>query len=749
MAKKSRKKARDTTGCIPAFIGMFDFRQGRYTRRLLSDKKNGVSVRNNFDVLSDMEEMNEYVNDTETRNPESPKASIKALVAEEMSKIQESKNVFSSTDKQILSEMGFDHDMVEFFSQDVIGSKASPSANASQGKGVENKKATEKRIQEALSDITDLFSARRSIDSKEITSIMEVQQRELMDALEILDLNKDMFLKRLQDPNSVFRKHFVDLQNAHAQQKLNENQAKKSRHRFSTKKDKSDESSSQHLKRIVVLKPSPNTDISSVSSSRLSDSLKTQEETSVFSIKDLKRRLKNMIGESTKRRDSIAMDGVLHKVPYGYENSKMNNKTSKFSTFFKKGNKNADVNHHNPTISSSLHQESLYYEAKKRLAEMLKLDAPNEVPSPRKVSKPLGKLLSLKEYDMLSPRFSPLREKEVMQKIKQEDSTCSGSSIEIVDNSLNDYFSEKARIHNETDLIHKGSPEIEDCDHPNISLDLSSDVHDPSNGGVCEEEILAGNSDLVPEVAKTTTHCVSVSNLEEFSARTMENIDCPRPVSDLEPNFLEDDKFPERVDLITEHQQTSSEEHQQHSSKEYDDIQPVISPQFAEANAELCTSITEIKLNYVKAVLEASGLNSYIDLEKSQSLDQLLDPFVFDEVEVIYDELIDDSKLMFDCINEVLLEMKKRYLVSSPWISIIKSNIRPIPVGKNFVIEVCKGVEKHLDMVSPYTLDMVIKKDLEVGPWFNVWLESEGAVFDIGEAILDHILEETILELWD
>lgn len=168
-----------------------------------------------------------------------------------------------------------------------------------------------------------------------------------------------------------------------------------------------------------------------------------------------------------------------------------------------------------------------------------------------------------------------------------------------------------------------------------------------------------------------------------------------------------------------------------------------------EANPRTCTEDTQANLKYVRTVLEASGLIYSKHPERWQLSDQLLDQFVFDEVEIVYGHLIDDSKLLFDCINEVLVEIRDKYLIWTPWVSFITPSIRPAPTGETFVHEVCKGVDRHLQAVYPYTLDGVVRKELELGTWMNVRLETEGAVFEIEEVILGYILEETILELYE
>ncbi|XP_020241057.1 uncharacterized protein LOC109819660 [Asparagus officinalis] len=815
MAKKSHKRStrpkKDNAGCMSGFISMFDFRQGRFTRKLLSDRKHGssrhagtVHSRNKFEVLSNLDERNENVSDIdakEVRKDDSIKASVKALMAEEMSTTCISKEISDSSIEEIRTKLDFgdDHEnkhkrkhsqnyKVEHSAND---SRASESSSfdvnlaelmvelcrekhiESNGDIEPDSKLTQKHyiLQKALSDITESFLTRDSVNSKQISCHGDDQSKEFMNALEMLNSNKDIFLKLLQDPNSLLFKHFLDIQNAKASEILHEiNPAesinsqqphKQTKHHFFRKRDKtergkpSNENNSQDLKRIVVLKPGPvnyegySSTINPISSPR------SLHNTSHFSFKEIKRRLRNVIGDSKKERNLIAMDGILHKVPYGSQNSNVNNKSSKLSSFLNGGDNDAKLKQHKLTGAHPLHRESVFYEeAKKRLAEMLSADAHNEISSPR-ASKSLGRILSLPGYSSFSPRFSPGREKELsspaqmrsspLQKIKQDDSSENSPRIDRnpddqpqVTNSIS--IVAEVQMHIEEDLVQKGSTKTDKSEGLDIQLELSTDEFDCNSEDCNKEEGSLLISDLGPsEEAMPLTPCISVSPnsipLDKFEVpeSNAENLDRPSPVSVLDPFFSEDINSPEQIE--TNHELTAEPRRLYFEEN---------------VNSQLIlTSTKQTKLMYVRTVLDASGLNCDKLQERWQLSDQLLDPFVFDEVEISYGQVIDDSKLLFDCINEVLVEMRDRYLSCSPWIFIIKPNIRPAPIGEKFIQEVCNLVDRHLERVSPYTLDCVVRKDLEVETWMNVGLESEAAVFEIEEVILNYIMEETILELWD
>lgn len=879
MAKKSRKRSKrpkkDNAGCMSGLISLFDFRQGRFTQKLLPDKKHesrrhGGTVHsgNKFEVLGNLEEKHQDVSDTDTKERErdnSAKASIKVLMAEEMSKARTSKKIPSSTVEQIKAELGIgdgleinyarrqkqnynigsDHDVSDLRSSQSIG--LDPSERSSFDVNLaelmiefcrKNHECREKHneinsgrnstylsehdaqlaqkhciLQRALTDITDALLARNSVDSEQVASHAAVQPKEFMDALETLNSNKDIFLKLLQDPNSLLFKHVLELQNAQAHEMLHGSKPeelvscqpsqKENKHYFFKKKDRSDEpkipdeGSSQGLKRIVVLKPAParyeyssNTS-SPISSPRLLPDLQHQEGTertsSHFSLKELKRRLRNMVGDSKKKRDLIAMDGVLHKIPYGCQNLDGNSKTSsntqqtsKLSVLLKRGDNNAKqpqkkVN--KPTVGDPLDREAVIYEeAKKRLAEMLNFDGQSGVSSPRHFSKSLGRILSLPGYNSSSPGLSPGREKEVgsplhvrpspLQNSKLDDSIYGGLSKQNIESSS---YSDKnldvdrqtinsSQTHHEPqwdireELIQKGNTEPEVCGSLDIQLEFSRDEVGCCSD-ICIDEGPHMISDSVPsDDVQPLTPSVSISHKSmlpqklEAPESNADNLDRHSPVSVLEPFFSEDVHSPERTEAD---KAELPAEPRQLTFEECGDSQLILTLKFSEANLRTSINIDDVKLKFVRSVLEASGLHNNRHLERWRLSDQLLDSFVFDEVEITYGQLIDDSKLLFDCINEVLVEIRDRYLICSPWMSFILPNIRPTPTGENFVREAGKGVGRHLQTVSPYTLDRVMRKDLESGTWMNLRLEAEGAVFEIGEVILEYIMEETILELWE
>lgn len=148
----------------------------------------------------------------------------------------------------------------------------------------------------------------------------------------------------------------------------------------------------------------------------------------------------------------------------------------------------------------------------------------------------------------------------------------------------------------------------------------------------------------------------------------------------------------------------------------------------------------ESAFKYVEAMLQASGFSWDEYLIMSVSSDQLLDPSLYDEIELFPTHYFYDQKLLFDSINEVLLEGIERYFCFSNWDSFLKQ-------GKDFIDEVWEGINYNLIPSSfpPRTLDQIMGKDLaKNGSWMNLRFDVEEIGTDIGELILDDLLEDTL-----
>jgi len=151
--------------------------------------------------------------------------------------------------------------------------------------------------------------------------------------------------------------------------------------------------------------------------------------------------------------------------------------------------------------------------------------------------------------------------------------------------------------------------------------------------------------------------------------------------------------------------------------------------------------------DYIKALLQTSGLTIDQLSMKCLSSDKILGPSLFDEVEFLPNQLCHDQKLIYDCVNNVLMEVCRDYFGVSPCVSFVKPGIRPSPSMMKVILKVWEGVCWHfLPLPPPRTLDKIIKKDMDKnGTWMDLRLEAETIGFEMEEAILAELMEDTIL----
>lgn len=126
-------------------------------------------------------------------------------------------------------------------------------------------------------------------------------------------------------------------------------------------------------------------------------------------------------------------------------------------------------------------------------------------------------------------------------------------------------------------------------------------------------------------------------------------------------------------------------------------IQPLwnqFEPETSASDRTKCAkSLTEEKesvFESVKLVIQASGCNWDEFYSRLLFSNQLLDPSLVDEIEFYSDQLCRD--LLFDCINEVLVEVCENYFGRSPLVSFVKPGIRPLPNMRSTILEISEGV---------------------------------------------------------
>ncbi|KAK6162329.1 hypothetical protein DH2020_002170 [Rehmannia glutinosa] len=621
--------------------------------------------------------------------------------------------------------------------------------------------------------------------------------KELMDNLQTLSLNKGLFLKLLKDPNTELVKHIQNLEDARlgkdqtanclpvSEEKpvnLKSDELSSHKHRnFFRRRSKSlesyplggDNKDCPSPNKIVILKPGP---AGSRSPETDTDSkLHNERNTSQFSFTEIKRKLRHAMG---KERQGIFRDKLILKSSPKPQNGSNGDKgenlgwrspnrnhfyTERFtssSPSFKKGepvNKLKDdgsevVNE--PSQYPRLGGSNIYIEAKKHLSEMVKSGDENPESISGQLAKPLGRILSLPEYNA-SPCLSPRKHGDDIFITAQMRLSPRG----MIKNNVSGLLLEDKSNHPIESIVAETERTIESRPQEEGKIiDISSESSSSSTGGdiqngdtreVDNEESaspcfksvnfhplilvkqLSGEDQILSSPTVSPSHNQASKEIED-SDRAIDKIEQPSPISVLEPLFTDDDISP--ASTISHPVEKEIQPRHIHFEEQ----------SFAN-DPGVCTRISledeESAFEYVEAVLLGSGLNWDEFLLRWLSLYDILDSSLFDEVELFSSRPRHDQKLLFDCANEALKEVCECYFGCFTDISRVKPNMRPVPKGMDLIHEVWRRVERLIcEHPQPHSLDQLVKRDLaESKNWMNIQLDIEVIVFEMGEVIFDLI----------
>ncbi|GAB4844488.1 hypothetical protein Ancab_037866 [Ancistrocladus abbreviatus] len=490
MAKKSRKRAaqfeKNQYGCMWGLISMFDFRHVHSTQKRLPDQKRGrrhvTGTADKLELPKNSCEICKDINggeQSESATVDAGKMSVKELMEEEMTVEEDKKKqAFDGDPNQTVmargghtrrshrraSKKSFDlGDVNHFGAEDLVSErpachkhKSSKSLDLSvmmeelcsqmYEKNIscfkhdhENELQTqssdqdssvlERKLGEATKVFVDHFT-----DEKSLRKGGKIQpSKELPEALQILNSNKEVFLKLLQDPNSQLMKHMQKLQDfqvekdGNSKEFLEEDIGNGKHESFFWRKFKGLERSFSRrhdypddLNRIVVLKPGP-PDSNSLKPAAIHCSLQQSPQDSgniVSSFTEFKRRLKYAM----RKEQPYPQDYDKANKAVGVENGGVPSpgrdrffmeRKPKPSSSIKKRDKIAKSEESTGSMEhdaafTDQRVPNIYFEAKKQLAEIVsRCDAEVDFSS-RKVPKSLGKIMAFPGYS--SPICSPRKD---------------------------------------------------------------------------------------------------------------------------------------------------------------------------------------------------------------------------------------------------------------------------------------------------------------------------------------------------
>lgn len=461
--------------------------------------------------------------------------------------------------------------------------------------------------------------------------------------------------------------------------------------------------------------------------------------------KGLKQRIKHVIRESRKEKGRITMDAVLHKIPYGRKFSKDAKKEIPDQWKEDRDGKDSpatgyESDHSGPSKSSlhrfrrissfgdsldrycQLYESSFNKESKDQSSERLKLRTEEANAPGVRVPKSLGRILSLPDLNS----YYHFRSED-----SPDTSGTEPKTHELPENRIQ--LDTLVESESEENLIEVGQikpvtgEQVGSTSVANTEMSMSFD--DSSKlalGDVVfhQEQEIGSDSKPAAKLAEPAPLSVSDSSLQE---------DITTPVmfsisedSDMKATSLENVEELNRYLDIDSH--------------------------FVQVDTK-----DKAEFNYVRDVLELSGFSRDELLGTWHSSDQPLDPSVYEEVEGYLPQghVCSENEeggycnhlLLFDIINEVLMDIYERSFSYCPKPLSSLSHIRPMPVGYYVLEEVWANISWYLSSRPELdeSLDYVVSRDLAKGDgWMNLQFDTECVGLELEDLIFDDLLEEVI-----
>ncbi|KAL2525028.1 Protein of unknown function (DUF3741) [Abeliophyllum distichum] len=661
--------------------------------------------------------------------------------------------------------------------------------------------------------VDQMFFDRKFTSKEGATS----ELKPISDEMEILNSNKNLFVKLLKDPNSALAKYNKNLQKSRVEKETIKSILDVNYSELGSKDEESFEKSEctaeikkrnvnnllwekikyQHeyppkgsfthrpSNKIVVLKPTPKNikypenvacHCSSLQSRHSSSGKGPDDKPAYFFFREMKQKLKYSLGGSGTTANSSTNAKT--------EPRKTGNLKSSYDTDTSCKNKVVRKKLDPPRVNFAEKQESdIILEAKRHLSARLKNLTETESPKSKKIPKTLGRILSSPECD--SWPLSPRRDGECdfasaqMRFARYSDSQMTMESSWKIEKGRQrtcaSPWRENKEVASGVEFRKADDSRIQNTDH---EVNICSSFYDSKYNGqantvevngilqpgnICTPEVPneLNSTELQKEDCSATysrldspsDNQIFTSALDDYpSSPSIYQLDVvygskdqemhPSPVSVLDPFFTDDTTSPPSTVVQSARQplQPLRIDFEQYSH-EKSLIDPPVTPT---ASIDQRDSIS----GYVHSVLKASRV-CWNDLSMIRAIpEQLLHASVFDEVEFLPTESRCDPKLLFDHMNEVLLEIYQRQISSSPWLSFIKPEIRSVPLEDRVFEEVTKNVKFHLlPHLGPITLDLLTRRDLEKsGSWLDLRLDTEDIAIHISEDILEESVVDIILE---
>ncbi|XP_056686356.1 uncharacterized protein [Spinacia oleracea] len=581
------------------------------------------------------------------------------------------------------------------------------------------------------------------------TSASFHHSKEFLDALCVLGMNKEFSLNVLDDPGSSLRNGLLtkQLQATRSIKRkfleklgtfpINESSGIKD-FSFSgsyKRRDKSD---------MVENKPQQNLNNTNTNSGQIVGRR----------FKDLRQKIKHLIKENRKERRRIAMDAILHKVPYGHKVYEQSMKESPCVSICDSDSSNKERKSHKKRSSSldeSLDKYCQLFEAtsvgigkeeKINTPEISRLRVVNENSSKRV----FGRMFSSPDFHDTSDDYEdgnmsftlPSRRTMSFSERKGDDDL----SINIA--TITQFNQSKEPIFNDLDdyveISNVEGFSLVDIHEENTKADHDGTYIETTNAhgvAICDD-----NGRII------VTPCPSITSVE--SHQQMDS-------NENKEILLEDSELAQQEDFFMDSPWGSYIKVDENGENIVEDEEKRLMHFIPPNHHHIRVSDYEIEeFKYVRNILELSGYLGTQLLGTWYSSDQPVDPCVFVELEScslldldcsnFKDDKQSSHLLLFDMINEVLLSIYERSV--SYWSSPLSSCSRkhPMPKGHYVLEEVWSGINWYMCCSKPDfdpSLDNITTRDLaKYDGWMNLQFDAECVGLEVEDLIFEDLLNE-------
>ncbi|XP_027364437.1 uncharacterized protein LOC113871542 [Abrus precatorius] len=647
--------------------------------------------------------------------------------------------------------------------------------------------------------------------------------KDFLDALDVINTNKDFLLKYIQDPGSPMPFH------THTEQSLRgkTRRTKSISFPIGSSSGSKDTETGQLLNQMVDdwfkdkgselqihsnmqndSKPESSEDIHQHStssgsshkvdkydeeynkiSSSVSSPVPNQVKTRHF--KDLRKKMKHIIQESKNEKYRITMDAVLDKIPHGKKLTnnvkKLIHDQSKDPKIKEEGEESAksgfgshlsskSFNKRQPSTMrttslnasasrySQLYETCFNSEIKYPKAENLRLKT-EERSSALKTSKSIKRFLSmpnLKSYFHHSEEPSVLSSPQ--NSIGKFGDGTAGTCVTDLQTGFDHSNDSKSQFLPPTLTDSLNQESNLNADQKQLLIrSASKSGFDFSNEAMADEikgidhNLRQSELDIGGETESTTMPVETISAFSSDSSFLdvtfdLENLNIEESDTELKPG--PDDG----LDGMAE-----KEEAKMDQSELVENFQKLgaLSKEF---NYEIpCIEVdasNEAAFNYVRKVLDLSGFTAHDSLGIWYSDNQPVDPSLYEELEgcLLLDPDCSGNSdeggqcnhlLLFDIINEGLLEIFGRSYNYYPRPLSSLSHIHPLPSGDRVLYKVWTLISWNLNSPTTFelypSLDYYVSKDLaKYDGWMNLQFDSECVGLELDDLIFDDLLEELI-----